>query len=106
MYQNLMKFLMNQNIIYINVRNKNFMIIKNPNLINLQSLFQVKLFLKYNEDIFADGTFFIVPKFSYQVLITRTYINSFYTTSFSIFKNKEQTISEMQLKKKKKYYKV
>jgi len=53
---------------------------KNPNLIIFQSPFQAKLFIKYNEDIFADGTFYIAPKFGYQVFITRTYaekINSF-----------------------------
>ncbi|KAG4086555.1 hypothetical protein H8356DRAFT_1434467 [Neocallimastix lanati (nom. inval.)] len=44
-------------------------------------IYKLKLFLKYNEDIFADGTFFIVPKFSYQVLITRTYINKGYITN-------------------------
>ena len=63
------------------------MIFKNNNLIIFQSPFQAKLFSNY--DIFADGTFYIAPKFSYQVFITRTYvaeINSFYTTSFSILK--------------------
>jgi len=70
----------------------NFIIFKNPNLIIIQSPFQVKLFTKYNVDIFADGTFYIAPIFSYQVFITRTYaekINSFYTTSISILKDKK-----------------
>ncbi|KAL6591088.1 hypothetical protein U3516DRAFT_570743, partial [Neocallimastix sp. 'constans'] len=61
-------------------------------LIIFQSPFQTKLFIKYNEDIFANGAFYIAPIFSYQVFITRTYIkdlNSFYTTSFSILKIKE-----------------
>ncbi|KAL6621410.1 hypothetical protein U3516DRAFT_779226 [Neocallimastix sp. 'constans'] len=43
--------------------NKNFMIFKNPNLIILQSPFQAKLFMKYIEKIFSDGTFYIAPKF-------------------------------------------
>ncbi|KAL6632143.1 hypothetical protein U3516DRAFT_736655 [Neocallimastix sp. 'constans'] len=30
-------------------------------------VFQTKWFTQYNEDIFADGTFYIEPKFSYQV---------------------------------------
>ncbi|KAG4098847.1 hypothetical protein H8356DRAFT_1358881 [Neocallimastix lanati (nom. inval.)] len=30
--------------------------------------------MKYNENKFTDGTFYITPKFSYQVFITRTYI--------------------------------
>jgi len=37
--------------------------------------------------------FFIAPKFSYQIFITRTYakeLDSFYNTSFAILKNKEQ----------------
>jgi len=42
------------------VRNVNFMTFKNPNLIILQSPFQTKLFMKYNEDIFADSTFYIL----------------------------------------------
>jgi len=69
------------------------MIFKNSNLIIFQSPFQTKLFREYNDDIFVDGTVFIVPKFSYQIFITRTYgkeLDSFYTTSFAILKNKEQ----------------
>jgi len=65
---------------------------KNTNLIIFQSPFQVKLFREYNDDIFVDGTFFIAPKFSYQIFIKRTYakeLDSFYTTSFAILKNKE-----------------
>ncbi|ORY78685.1 hypothetical protein LY90DRAFT_500869 [Neocallimastix californiae] len=47
--------------------------------------------MEYNDDIFVDGTFLIVPKFSYQIFITRTYakeLDSFYTTSFAILQNK------------------
>ncbi|KAG4088971.1 hypothetical protein H8356DRAFT_1346427 [Neocallimastix lanati (nom. inval.)] len=29
--------------------------------------------IEYNDNIFVDGTFFIAPKFSYQIFITRTY---------------------------------
>ncbi|ORY16507.1 hypothetical protein LY90DRAFT_517757 [Neocallimastix californiae] len=78
---------------YKTKRGENFMIFKNSNLIKYQSPFLVKLFREYNDDIFVDGTFFIAPKFSYQVFITRTYakeLDSFYTTSFAILKNKEQ----------------
>jgi len=67
------------------VRNVNFMIFKNSNLIILQSSFQAQLFTKYNENIFVDGPFYIASKFKYQEFITRTYIkylNSFYTTFF------------------------
>ena len=69
------------------------MIFKNYNIIIFQSPFQTELFIKYNENIFADGTFYIAPIFSYQEFITRAYvpeINSFYTTSLSILRNKEQ----------------
>ncbi|KAG4098237.1 hypothetical protein H8356DRAFT_1354763 [Neocallimastix lanati (nom. inval.)] len=62
--------------------------------------------MEYNDDIFVDGTFFIAPKFSYQIFITRTYakeLDSFYTTSFAILQNKEQEIYKIfkELKKKK-----
>ena len=60
------------------------MIFKNSNLIIFQSPFQAKLFKEYNDDIFVDGIFFIAPKFSYQIFLTRTYCKelvSFYTTS-------------------------
>jgi len=83
---------------------KEFKIFKNDNLIIFQSPFQAELFSKY-EDIFADGTFYIAPKISYQVFITRTYVeelNSFYTTSFSIIKNKEQINYEILLEELKK----
>ena len=58
--------------------------------------------MKYNDDIFVNDTFYIAPKFSYQVFITRIYIknlNSFYTTSFSILKIKEQLPMKYYLKK-------
>ena len=51
--------------------------------------------------------FFIAPKFSYQIFITRTYakeLDSLYTTFFAILKNKEQEIYKIlfeKLKKKK-----
>ncbi|KAL6628876.1 hypothetical protein U3516DRAFT_657683 [Neocallimastix sp. 'constans'] len=78
---------------YKTKRGENFMIFKNSNLIIFQSPFQAKLFREYNDDIFVDGTFFIAPKFSYQVFITRTYakeLDSFYTTSFAILKKKNK----------------
>ncbi|KAG4108042.1 hypothetical protein H8356DRAFT_1334490 [Neocallimastix lanati (nom. inval.)] len=42
----------------------NFIIFKNANLIIFQFPFQAKLFMKYILDIFADDTFYIVPKFT------------------------------------------
>ncbi|ORY20126.1 hypothetical protein LY90DRAFT_517031 [Neocallimastix californiae] len=61
--------------------------------------------MEYNDDIFIDDTFFIAPKFSYQIFITRTYakeLDSFYTTSFAILKNKEQETYKMLFEKFKK----
>ena len=71
------------------------MIFKNNDLIVFQSTFQAELFSK-NKYIFADGSFYIAPIFSYQVFITYiTELNCFYTTSFSILKNKKQTTYEI-----------
>ncbi|KAG4103486.1 hypothetical protein H8356DRAFT_928816, partial [Neocallimastix lanati (nom. inval.)] len=83
----------NESDYYKTKRSENFMIFKNSNIIIFQSPFHVKLFKEYNDDIFIYGTFFIAPKFSYQIFITKTYakeLESFYTTSFAILKNKEQ----------------
>jgi len=83
----------NESEYYKTERNENFMIFKDSDLIIFQSPFQEKLFREYNNNIFMDGTFYIAPKFSHQVFITRTYVkelNSFYTTSYAILKNKKQ----------------
>ena len=60
--------------------------------------------MKYNEDIFVDGTFYIlylnlITKCSLQELIK--YLNSFHTTSFLILKNKEQICYEILFEKNK-----
>jgi len=100
----------NESEYYKTKRSENFMIFKNSNLIIFQSPFHVKLFREYNDDIFIDGTFFIVPKFNYQIFITKTYakkLESFYTTFFAILKNKEQETYKIlfeKLKKKKLMY--
>jgi len=59
-------------------------------------------FTKYNEDIFADGTFCIALKICYQIFITRIYVeelNSFYTTSFYLLKIKNKKLIKYYLKK-------
>ena len=69
------------------------MIFKNQNVIIFQSPFQAFLFKKYCDNLFVDGTLYVAPYFSYQVFITRNFVpelNEFYTTSFSILRNKEQ----------------
>ncbi|KAG4099115.1 hypothetical protein H8356DRAFT_1329888 [Neocallimastix lanati (nom. inval.)] len=74
------------------------------NKISKEMRFILKLNREYNDDIFVDGTFFIAPKFSYQIFITRTYakeLDSFYTTSFAILQNKEQEIYKIFKKLKK-----
>ena len=81
------------------------MIYKDNDIIIFQSPFQASIFIKYHEDVFGDRTFYIAPKISYQVFITRNYvkdINSYYSTSFSILKNKTQKTYEtlfIELKK-------
>ncbi|KAG4088723.1 hypothetical protein H8356DRAFT_1361693 [Neocallimastix lanati (nom. inval.)] len=90
---------------YKTKRNENFMIFKNTDLIIFQSPFQAYLFSNYHKNIFADGTFYEAPKFSYQLFITRTYVgefNMFYTTSISILKNKKQSTYETLFKEIKK----
>ncbi|KAG4097743.1 hypothetical protein H8356DRAFT_1425183 [Neocallimastix lanati (nom. inval.)] len=62
---------------YKTKRNENFMIFKNTDLIIFQSPFQAYLFSNYHKKIFADGTFYAAPKFSYQLFITRTYVGEF-----------------------------
>ncbi|ORY29578.1 hypothetical protein LY90DRAFT_512823 [Neocallimastix californiae] len=42
---------------YINERDENFMIFKNSNIIIFQSPFQTELFIKYNENMFAQATY-------------------------------------------------
>ncbi|OUM65142.1 hypothetical protein PIROE2DRAFT_7857 [Piromyces sp. E2] len=82
------------------VRDEDFMIFKNPNVVIFQYLFQEKIYSQYSEDIFVDGTFSTAPKFSYQVFITRNCIkeyNCFYTTSISILNNKKQANYEILL---------
>ncbi|KAG4101852.1 hypothetical protein H8356DRAFT_1421446 [Neocallimastix lanati (nom. inval.)] len=94
----------NESKYYKTKRDENFMIFKNNDLIVFQSPFQAELFSK-NKHIFADGTFYIAPIFSYQVFITRTYVtelNCFYTTSCSILKNKKQTTYEILFEEIKK----
>jgi len=94
----------NESKYYKTKRDENFMIFKNNDLIVFQFPFPAELFSK-NNHIFADDTFYIAPIFSYQVFITRTYItelNCFYTTSFSILKNKKQTTYEILFEEIKK----
>ena len=95
----------NESKYYKTKRNENFIIFKNTDLIIFQSPFQAYLVSNYHKNIFAYGTFYAAPKFSYQLFITRTYVgefNMFYTTSISILKNKKQSTYETLFKEIKK----
>ena len=81
------------------------MIYKDIDIIIFQSPFQASIFIKFHDDVFGDGTFYLAPKLSYQVFITRNYvndINSYYCTSFSILKNKTQKTHETLFRESKK----
>lgn len=78
---------------YYTLSGESFMLKKTEDYIIFQSPSLAKLHIKYPDNIFCDGTFYIAPSISYQVFITRIYaeeINYFFTTSFTIMKNKEQ----------------
>ncbi|KAG4085181.1 hypothetical protein H8356DRAFT_1435544 [Neocallimastix lanati (nom. inval.)] len=60
---------------YKTKRNENFMIFKNTDLIIFQSPFQAYIFSNYHQNIFADGTFYAIPKFSYRSNSLITTIN-------------------------------
>ena len=78
---------------YKTLNNENFVIYKDKELMILQSPGLAKIQLKLGNIDFCDGTFFICPSVAYQVFITRVYssiTHSYYTTSFSIMKNKSE----------------
>ncbi|KAG4099323.1 hypothetical protein H8356DRAFT_1423725 [Neocallimastix lanati (nom. inval.)] len=82
----------NETEYYKTERNEDFMIFKNSDLVIFQSPFQAKLFKKYLMIYFQ------------QVFITRTYVkelNSFYTTSYAILRNKKQKTYKMLFNKLK-----
>ena len=67
------------------------MIFKNFNLIIFQSPFQANYLGSIMMIYLLIVHFFIARKFSYQIFITITYakeLDSFYTTSYAILKNK------------------
>lgn len=80
---------------YSTLSGESFMLKKNEDFIIFQSPSLAKLHIKYRDKIFCDGTFYIAPSISYQVFITRIYaeeMHYFFTTSFTIMKNKEHII--------------
>ncbi len=74
-------------------------------LLYFNLIFKHILFYKYSDDIFVNRTFYIAPKCSYQMFITRNYIReiySFYTTAFSILKNKQELAYKILFRELKK----
>jgi len=66
------------------LRDENFMIFKNSNVIIFQLPFQAKKYLQYSGDI-VDCSFSTAPKFSYQVFITRNYIKNIIVFTLLLF---------------------
>ena len=92
---------------YKTEKNEEFMIFKDTDIIIFQSPFQASIFIKFHDDVFGDGTFYVAPKLSYQVFIIRNYvndINSYYSTLFAILKNKTQNTYETMFRELKKIY--
>jgi len=87
----------NESQLYRTERNDNFMIYKDYELIIFQSPFQAELFTKYNEDIYTYSYFYTGPTYNLYAFVTKAYItelNDFYTTSFSLLRNKKQETYE------------
>ena len=84
---------------YKTEKNEDFMIYKDYDIIIFQSPFQASIFIKFHEDVFGDGTFYIAPRLSYQVFITKNYvqdINSYYLL-FQFLKIKNKLLMKLCL---------
>lgn len=80
-------------IYYKTIKDEEFLIYRDDNLMIFQSPDQAKIHLKYGKIIFADATFFSCPNLAYQLFIIRVHSlidNIYYTTSFSLMKNKTE----------------
>ena len=89
-------------LFYKTVKDENFMIYKNNNLMIFQSPSLAKIQLKLGELVFCDETYFIFPAITYQIFITRVYssiTNSYYTTSFRIINKKYEASYKLIFKK-------
>ena len=62
---------------YSTLSGESFMLIKDEDFIIFQSPSLVKLHLKYPDQIFCDGNFYIAQSISYQVFITRIYAKEY-----------------------------
>ncbi|KAG4083447.1 hypothetical protein H8356DRAFT_1436978 [Neocallimastix lanati (nom. inval.)] len=90
---------------YKTKRNENFMIFKNTDLIIFQSPFQAYLFSNYYKNIFADGTFYAAPKFSYQSNTLITTINFHYDFEQGISNAAKKVFPNINIKYCVWYYK-
>lgn len=82
-----------ESIYYKTISNEDFLYFKNNKVVIFQSDNLSKLKLKFGFKIFCDSTFKTCPKIAYQLFITRVLDpvkNVYYTTSFSIMKNKSK----------------
>ena len=76
---------------YKTLDQEDFVVYKDTRNLMLQSPSLAKIQIEFGKTVFCDSTFFIAPKFAYQVYITRVFsdvTNSYYTTSFSIMSGK------------------
>ena len=76
---------------YKTLDEEDFVVYKDSRNLILQSPSLAKIQIEFGTTLFCDSTFFIAPKFAYQVFITRVFssvTNSYYTTSFSIMSGK------------------
>ena len=90
MYNLLKQFLMK----VLAFKNNKVIIFQSPNLVKIQ--------IKYGSQVFWDATFYSCPSFAYQLFITRVYDsikNVYYTTSFSIMKEKSKKDYELVFRK-------
>ncbi|OUM58865.1 hypothetical protein PIROE2DRAFT_15765 [Piromyces sp. E2] len=84
------------------VRDEDFMIFKNPNVVIFQSPFQAKIYSQYCEDIFVDGTFSTGPKFGYQVFNKKKKIIS-KTEKINNLIEEYKNMESVLIKNKRKY---
>ena len=72
---------------YKTLNGEEYLCYKGEKILIFMSEFQATLLYKYNQHIFIDGTFYVAPKASYQVMTMRLHeINedNFYTVGYSI----------------------
>ena len=95
----------NEHEFYSTLSKENFLVSKTDNYIIFQSKTQAIIQLENDNNLFCDATFFAAPSIAYQLLITRIYakdFNRYFTTSFTLMKNKQEHTYENVFKDLKK----